>query len=152
MTGERLIDKLSATTLSDEKFVFLSVALSYLNQPYKWGGDDPTGIDCSGLVVECLASAGMVGEWFDATADMLMHRFNATTTTDLQPGSLIWRVNDKNHATHVMISLGKGWLIEAGGGHRGVTTEGEAAKANAFVRIRNIKRENFDNLRYADPF
>ena len=31
---------------------------SAIGSPYIWGGDDPTGLDCSGLVVEIATLAG----------------------------------------------------------------------------------------------
>ena len=39
---------------------FLQTALAYLGTPYVWGGDDPSGFDCSGFVIECLKSAGLL--------------------------------------------------------------------------------------------
>ena len=36
----------------------LKIAESLLWTPYKWGGDDPSGLDCSGMMVEVLKSVG----------------------------------------------------------------------------------------------
>ena len=54
---------------------FLKSALSYLGTPYIWGGDDPSGFDCSGFVVECLKTAGFLSENEDYTADGLLHKY-----------------------------------------------------------------------------
>jgi len=53
------------------KYWFLQSALSYLGTPYVWGGDDPSGFDCSGFVIECLKSAGILNEREDYTAESL---------------------------------------------------------------------------------
>lgn len=54
----------------------VTTALSYLGTPYIWGGDDPSGFDCSGFVIECLKSVGLLSEKEDYTADGLYHLFN----------------------------------------------------------------------------
>lgn len=55
---------------------FVTTALSYLGTPYIWGGDDPSGFDCSGFVIECLKSVGLLSENEDFTADGLYRKFS----------------------------------------------------------------------------
>ena len=50
-----------ANHLSDfERFAddFVSVAESYINAPYQWGGRESIGLDCSGLLQQALYAAG----------------------------------------------------------------------------------------------
>ena len=39
--------------------VFVAVALSMVGEPYRWGGAEPGGFDCSGLVVYAGRRAGL---------------------------------------------------------------------------------------------
>ncbi|MDF1545096.1 MAG: NlpC/P60 family protein [bacterium] len=65
---------------------FLQTALSYLGRPYRWGGDDPSGIDCSGLVVECLKSVGTLEEHEDFSADRLCMLYSDKLISSPVPG------------------------------------------------------------------
>ena len=51
----------------DKRELFVDVLWNYLGTWYSWGGDDPEGFDCSGLVVEGLKSVGMIPRGGDAT-------------------------------------------------------------------------------------
>jgi cell wall-associated NlpC family hydrolase len=51
------------------------IAMSYLGTFYIWGGDDPSGFDCSGLAIECLKSVGVLPREGDWTAQDLSAMF-----------------------------------------------------------------------------
>ena len=54
--------------------VATKVAWHYLGTPYIWGGDDFSGFDCSGFVIEILKSVGILPRDGDWTAAMLKSR------------------------------------------------------------------------------
>ena len=124
---------------------FLRTALSYLGTPYIWGGDDPSGFDCSGLVVECLKSAGLLSEHKDFTADGLLHFFQAHIIERPRRGALLFRVDAGGRANHVAICLDHRFKIEAAGGDSGTTTASGAWRDNAYVRIRPISLSSARN-------
>jgi D-gamma-glutamyl-meso-diaminopimelic acid endopeptidase CwlS len=113
----------------------VSTALAYLGTPYRWGGDDPSGFDCSGLVLECLASVGLA-DASDLSADGLYHQFEKYMVSDPGHGCLAFLLDANGHARHVGICLDRWHLISAGGGDREVVTPSEAWERNAYVRIR----------------
>ncbi len=117
---------------------FLKTALAYLGTPYRWGGDDPSGYDCSGFVIECLKTCGLLKETEDLTADGLYHRFDHCNTEHPVPGCLLFTFNEKGRATHVVICLDSAFQIGASGGTRYTVNKAEAWKHNAYVKIRPI--------------
>lgn len=127
----------------DKKQLLYDLARSYLHTPYIWGGDDATGLDCSGLVIELLKSFGIVPSGFDATAkglfNILKSRTGSTVTPTDQFGRLVFFGRDVSEISHVAFCLGGGLILEAGGGDSKTTSEAEAVKRNAFVRVRPLK-------------
>ena len=117
----------------------IHTALAYLGRPYIWGGDDPSGFDCSGLVVECLKSVGLLAENEDFTADGLLRLYEAQTIKKAEAGCLLFRLNERGRATHVAICLDSQFQISAGGGSDTTLTPTDSWRHNAFVRIRPIR-------------
>lgn len=95
----------------------LTYALLWTGRFYIWGGDDPSGFDCSGFVVEILQSVGVIPHNSDYSADGLYNLFK-NYPVDLpetpKPGSLVfWLKNDI--AIHVEIMVDKTRSIGASG-------------------------------------
>lgn len=127
------------------KQVTITTALSYLGRPYVWGGDDPIdGFDCSGLVIECLKSAGALPRSGDWTAAQLYERFRRTT----EPGEgfLVFYGDPINH---VELCLDETFSIGASGGGSETTTRENAIRQNAYIKIRPIRPGAFG---FVDPF
>lgn len=135
----------------ERKRWFLHTALTYLGTPYRWGGDDPSGFDCSGLVVECLKSCGLLREDEDLTADGLWRRYSARERRRPRRGRLVFRLDTHGRARHVAICLDRHFIIEAGGGSAGVDDVALAWRENAWVRIRPIENDR-RAARYVELF
>lgn len=111
----------------------------YLGKLYRWGGDDPAGFDCSGLMVEMLKAAGKLPRDGDWDAAQLAEHFPATLV--LRPGVMVFW-NRGAHIGHVemvyAVHGGQVLTIGASGGGSATTSDEAAIKANAFVKIRPV--------------
>jgi peptidoglycan DL-endopeptidase CwlO len=83
-----------------------SIAERYLGVPYRWGGADPSGFDCSGLVMYVYAQLGVQLPHF-AAAQYRDGRH--VRMDDLRPGDLVFF----DALNHVGIYLGGGRFIHA---------------------------------------
>lgn len=130
----------------------LRTALAYLGTPYRWGGDDPSGFDCSGFVLECLKSAGLIEPSMDMAADGLWKRFRSSEIAQPRCGALMFVMdrNDPDHAHHVTICVDRWHQIGASGGGEDTRDNEDAWKHNAYVKIRPIKASTA-RYRFCDP-
>lgn len=114
--------------------------MSFVGLPYIWGGDDPiVGFDCSGLVQEILASAG-IDPPGDQSAQALYDKLYETSSLNVYgPGSVAFYGKSVREITHVAFMIDTYRIVEAGGGGSKTLTREDAAKQNAYVRIRTVK-------------
>jgi hypothetical protein len=130
----------------------LAYAWEQLGRFYSWGGDDPAGYDCSGLVVEYLKSMGIMRRGTDATAQGLRERFPEIPQP--RPGCLVFRLSE-GRAVHVEIVwkiIGERVLtIGASGGGSRTRTHDDAIRDNAFIKVRPWSTSP-TLTRYANPF
>ena len=114
---------------------------AHVGRPYRWGGDDPiNGFDCSGFVIECLQSVGVLpdGDW---TAQGLYNRFKANPRTgNFELGDLVFFSKNVESITHVEIMLNGELAVGASGGGSATISSDVAAKQNAYIKIRPILR------------
>jgi cell wall-associated NlpC family hydrolase len=119
--------------------LLIRYAMSFVGLPYRWGGDDPMeGFDCSGLVQEILASAGMDPPG-DQTAQALYDHFEKTGTVGaVGPGVLAFYGQSVRKITHVGFCIDQYRMVEAGGGGSRTINLKAAVDQNAYVRIRLV--------------
>lgn len=122
-----------------DREVFASYALSFVGTNYRWGGDDPSGWDCSGLCIELLTAGGVWSNGEDATAQGLFNHFEIRGHRGFfDLGSLAFYGKSTSAITHVAFGVSPRLVVEAGGGGRNTLTPEDANRQNAFVRLRPL--------------
>lgn len=117
---------------------------------YLWGGDDPSGFDCSGLILEVLKAVGLIRPEIDMTADSLYRLFKSKLTSKPGSGKLVfWFKNTK--AIHIEMMIDKDHTVGASGGGSATVTISDAIKHNAFVKMRPLNYRGL-NYKICDPF
>ena len=86
------------------------VAESLQGQPYRWGGEDPGGFDCSGLVFYAYEQAGVrvprtSRQQYEAVRPLYIHQ--------LAPGDLVFFTMPGKFLSHVGIYLGDQRFVHA---------------------------------------
>ena len=99
----------------DARSEILKIAFLWYGRPYVWGGDDPSGFDCSGFVIEVLQSVGIIADGMDYTAHGLYNLFNQFPRVGpAQPGDLVFWLTG-TRATHIEIMVDETRSIGASG-------------------------------------
>jgi len=120
----------------------LKIAYSYLGTFYTWGGDDPSGFDCSGLCIECLKSVGALPRKGDWTAAALWHKFPIKPANGKAGDLVFWANQRDGKIIHIEIMVNEDLAIGASGGGSNTKTRQDAIKHNAFIKIRPVDSRN----------
>jgi peptidoglycan DL-endopeptidase LytE len=133
---------------SDEKYMLVKVAKSFMGAPYKYGGNTLRGIDCSAYVKK-------IYEIFDVqlprSAREQYHAGIKITRNDLAVGDLVFFKTRRyaKYPTHVGIFIGDGNFIHAssGKGRLGVKIDSLNSDyySGAFIGATRVKG-NSDNI------
>lgn len=156
---KRLVEKeqREAEMYLTKREIALTVAWRYLGKWYLWGGDNPQGFDCSGFVIECLKSAGVLPAKGDWTASGLWYKFASKHLVhEPRAGCLVFfrKLTDPSQKIiHVEMCLDDELSIGAMGGGSCIKTIADAFAHDAFIKIRNFREK--DKLvvhGFVDPF
>ena len=128
---------------------FIDYAHTFLGTPYLWAGDDPSGLDCSGYVIECLKGIGAVHKNFDMSANSLLKKYEAQEEVAPSIGGLFFHIKDSK-AYHVGIYIGSGLGWSASGGGKRTTSTEIAWKKNAFIKQHKVRTENVEFVKLFD--
>jgi cell wall-associated NlpC family hydrolase len=88
----------------------LATARAQIGTPYAWGGDDPSGFDCSGLVVYAFGAAGID---LPRTSYDQYDEGTAVDRASIQPGDLVFFATNGPGASHVGIATSATTAISA---------------------------------------
>jgi cell wall-associated NlpC family hydrolase len=86
-------------------------ALSMLGTPYRYGGNAPSGFDCSGLVNYSYAQAGVTG--LPRTAAALEASAQPIELDELRPGDLLFFQLSGRKTSHVALYVGDESFVHA---------------------------------------
>ncbi len=87
-----------------------AVAASFVGTPYRFGGADGRGFDCSGLAVYAYEKAGIA---IPRTAAEQQRSARRVSLRNLLPGDLLFFRIRARHVDHVAIYVGGGRFIHA---------------------------------------
>jgi peptidoglycan DL-endopeptidase CwlO len=87
----------------------VAAAVAELGVPYVWGGESPSGFDCSGLAQWCYAHAGIS---IPRTATAQQQASTEVPISEVQPGDLVF-FGGPGYSYHVGIYVGGGSMIAA---------------------------------------
>ncbi len=106
---------------SENTCLILDLALRYQGVPYRWGGANRGGVDCSGLIIRAAADGGKPG--LPHSAAELWKIGTRVDKSEMKPGDLVFFKNTyKRGISHVGIFAGGSKFLHASSGKKKVTT------------------------------
>lgn len=104
--------------VSDVRVDLVEYAKQFLGNPYVWGGTSLTkGADCSGFVLSVFKKYGVK---LSHSSRAQANEGTKISTSDLQPGDLIFYANSSGTINHVAIYIGGSQVIHASNPKSGI--------------------------------
>jgi cell wall-associated NlpC family hydrolase len=128
-----------ASTLPSDTYAISGTALALRGTPYRNGGSDPSGFDCSGFVWYVFTQHGVQ---VPRTVSEQFHAGSHVDARDLHAGDLVFFDTLNAHAaTHVGISIGGDEFVHAPSSAGQVRVErlGSSYWAPRFVEARRLQ-------------
>ncbi len=90
----------------------VNIAIQYLNIPYRWGGTDRNGLDCSGLIREVYQKIGII---LPHKAEYQYYQGEKVPLDEIIPSDTIFfaKYPSSSRVNHVGLYLGEGLFIHA---------------------------------------
>jgi len=133
--------------------IALQIAWNYLGKPYIWGGNDPIqGFDCSGYIIECLKSVGLLPRKGDWTAQRLFEIFKNRQVETPYAGCLVFWGQQQQSKYHVEMCINSHLSIGASGGSSSTISVEQAIKEDAYIKVRPFSTLSSDIVTFIDPF
>ncbi|MBX3165930.1 MAG: C40 family peptidase [Candidatus Eremiobacteraeota bacterium] len=106
--------KLAVLSPRGQKVVrLIQESFKYLGVPYVWGGEDPSGMDCSGFTQKVYCDRGMP---IPRTADLQFEVGQVVPRGQEQPGDMVFFETYCPGASHVGIYMGRNQFVHASSG------------------------------------
>jgi cell wall-associated NlpC family hydrolase len=127
----------SGTSLPADGYSIAGTALGLRGAPYRNGGSDPRGFDCSGLIEYVYGQHGIA---VPRTVEELHNAGTDVTTQDIQPGDLVFFDTTGRGPSHVGMSIGGDEFVHAPSGAGVVRVErlGAAYWAQRFIGVKRL--------------
>jgi cell wall-associated NlpC family hydrolase len=93
-----------------DAYSLVGTALSLRGKPYRNGGSDPNGFDCSGFTQYVFARHGVA---LPRDVRDQFHQGRAVDPADLAPGDLVFFSTTDSGASHVAIVIGSNQFVHA---------------------------------------
>lgn len=112
-----IVDRRAPSTemLMGEQRLLVDEALTWLGTPYRYGGNDREGVDCSGLTTQVYLKA--LGMKLPRTSRDQQRYCVAVERASLTPGDLVFFAigSDTTRVSHVGMYVGEGKMIHSSG-------------------------------------
>ena len=127
----------SGTSLPADGYSIAGTALGLRGAPYRNGGADPRGFDCSGLIEYVYSQHGIA---VPRTVEELHNAGRDVPTQDIQPGDLVFFDTTGRGPSHVGMSIGGDEFVHAPSGAGVVRVErlGAAYWAQRFIGVKRL--------------
>jgi cell wall-associated NlpC family hydrolase len=126
----------AAPAVVDHAALLVANATAMLGQPYRYGGAQPGGFDCSGLVAYAAARAGI---YVPRTAQEQLRAGAPVRRSELEPGDLVF-MHLRGKELHVGIALDAQRFVHApaSGGHVRIDSLDRLPYSSGFLGARRV--------------
>ncbi|WP_243125451.1 SH3 domain-containing protein [Clostridium transplantifaecale] len=96
----------------------VNYAVQFVGNPYVWGGTSLTnGADCSGFVLSVMRNFGVS---LPRTSQAQSQAGTAVSSSEMQPGDLVFYANGSGTVNHVAMYIGNGQVVHASSRRTGI--------------------------------
>jgi cell wall-associated NlpC family hydrolase len=100
----------SAVSPHDHQQPVVDIALAQIDRPYRYGGHDPRGFDCSGLIFYAYQRSGIA---IPRTTKDQHRNARHVRLREITPGDLLFFRESRRKPSHVGLYVGEGRFVHA---------------------------------------